>query len=123
LKIAEGLRTEAAARPATAAAAIVVTLDSTFIWSCEDDERYLEVRIGNVEAGAGRRPVFGAVAKTGTDLGALIRRSLDAVGRTEGMTLSAFTDGCPGLRRILLDTGVVALPILDWFHLACDCST
>src|SRR5215213_9729390 len=28
------------------------------------------------------------------------------------------TDGCPGLRRILLDAGVAGLPILDWFHVA-----
>ena len=117
LKIVEGLRTEAASKPATAAAAIAVTLDSTFIRSCKDDERYLEVRIGNVEAEAGRRQVFGTVAKTGTDLGALIRRSLDAIGRTEGTTLTAFTDGCSGLRRILLDAGVVEPPVLDWFHL------
>jgi hypothetical protein len=27
---------------------------------------------------------------------------------------TAFTDGCPGLRRILLDAGVAGLPILDW---------
>jgi hypothetical protein len=32
--------------------------------------------------------------------------------------LTAFTDGCPRLRRILLDAGVPGLPILDWFHLA-----
>ena len=48
----------------------------------------------------------------------LIRRSLDAVGRTEGTVLTAFTDGCSGLRRILLDAGVEGLPILDWFHVA-----
>jgi hypothetical protein len=118
LKIAEGLRTEGMTKPATATAAIVMTLDSTFIRSCEDGERHLEVRIGNVEAGARRRQVFGAVAKSGTDLGAQIHRSLDAVGRTDGTTLTAFIDGCPGLRRILLDAGVVELPILDWFHLA-----
>src|SRR3954451_13400098 len=76
------------------------------------------VRIGNVETATGRRRVFGAVAKTGTDLGALIRGSLDAVGRTEGTVLTAFTDGCSGLRRILLDAGIAELPILDWFHLA-----
>ena len=50
------------------AEAIVVTLDSTFIRSCEDGERHLEVRIGNVETASGRRQVFGAVAKTDTDL-------------------------------------------------------
>ena len=118
LKIADGLRAQAATKPATATAAIMVTLDATFIRSCEDDERHLEVRIGNVEAEAGRRQVFGAAAKAGTDLGALIRRSLDTVARTEGTTLTAFTDGCPGLRRSLRDAGVVELPILDWFHIA-----
>ncbi|MFL5284071.1 MAG: hypothetical protein ACJ8AW_24520, partial [Rhodopila sp.] len=100
------------------AEAIVVTLDSTFIRSCEAGERQLEVRIGNVETASGGRQVFGAVAKTDTDLAGLIRRSLDAVGRTEGTALTAFTDGCPGLRRILLDAGVEGLPILDWFHVA-----
>jgi len=89
----------------------MVTVVSTFIGSCEDDERHLEVRIGNVEAGAGRRQVFGAVAKTDTDLAALIRRGPDAVGRTEGTTLTAFSDGGPGLRHVPLDAGVVGLPI------------
>ena len=32
--------------------------------------------------------------------------------------LTAFTDGCPGLRRILLDAGITDPPILDWFHVA-----
>jgi hypothetical protein len=77
----------------------VVTLDSTFIRSCEDGERHLEVRIGNVETATGRRQVFGAVAKTDTDPAALIRRSLEAVGCTEGTALTAAIDGCPGLRR------------------------
>src|SRR5919107_2294523 len=104
--------------PLTRAEAIVVTLDSTFIRSCGAGQRHLEVRIGNVETASGRRQVFGAVAKTDTDLAGLIRRSLDAVGRTEGTVLTAFTDGCSGLRRILLDAGVEGLPILDWFHVA-----
>ena len=104
--------------PPTGAEAIVVTLDSTFIRSCEDGERHLEVRIGNAETETGRRQTFGAVAKADTDLGALIRRSLDVVGCTEGTTLTAFTDGCPGLRRFLLGAGVNELPILDWFHVA-----
>ena len=47
----------------------------------------------------------------------LIGRNLDAVGRTESTALTAFTDGCPGLRRILADAGVAELPILDWFHI------
>src|SRR5919107_4145242 len=104
--------------PLTRAEAIVVTLDSTFIRSCGAGQRQREVRIGNVETASGRRQVFGTVAKTDTDLAGLIRRSLDAVGRTEGTALTAFTDGCSGLRRILLDAGVEGLPILDWFHVA-----
>jgi hypothetical protein len=118
-KIAEALPAQVTMKPPpTGAEAIVVTLDSTFIRSCEAGERRLEVRIGNVETASGRRQVFGAVAKTDTDLAGLIRRSLDAVGRTESTVLTAFTDGCPGLRRILLDAGVEGLPILDWFHVA-----
>ena len=116
--VAEGLPMPATVEPATPAEMITVTLDSTFIPSCEEGERHLEVRIGNVETTTGRRRVFGAVAKTGTDLAALIRGSLDAVGRTKETVLTAFTDGCPGLRRILLDAGITELPILDWFHLA-----
>ena len=83
-----------------------MTLDSTFIRSCEDGERHLEVRVGNVETESGGRQVFGAVARADTDIEVLIRRNLDAVGRTEDTALTAFTDGCPGLRRILADAGV-----------------
>src|SRR3954470_23623995 len=120
-KVAERLSTPAAAEPATPSEAIVVTLDPTFIRSCEAGERHVEVRIGNVETATGRRQVFSAVAKTDTDLAALIRRSLNTVGRTEATVLTAFTDGCPGLRRILLDAGVSGADnpsILDWFHVA-----
>jgi hypothetical protein len=117
-EVAEELPVPATVEPATLAEMITVTLDSTFIRSCEAGERHLEVRIGNVETATGGRQVFGAVAKTGTDLAALIRGSLDAVGRTKDTVLTAFTDGCPGLRRILLDAGIEGLPILDWFHLA-----
>ncbi|WP_424140308.1 ISKra4 family transposase [Roseomonas chloroacetimidivorans] len=117
-KVAGSLPVPATAEPASPAEAIVVTLDSTFIRSCEEGERHIEVRIGNVETTAGRRQVFGAVAKTDTDPAALIRRSLDAVGRTRGTVLTAFTDGCPGLRRLLFKAGVNGLPILDWFHVA-----
>jgi hypothetical protein len=117
-KVAAELPMPTAVKPATPAAMITLTLDSTFIRSCEAGERHLEVRIGNVETATGHRQVFGAVAKTDTDLAALIRRSLGAVGRTEGTRLTAFTDGCAGLRRLLLDAGVEGLPILDWFHLA-----
>jgi hypothetical protein len=109
----------AAGRPtAMAAAAITVSLDSTFIRSREQGERHLEVRVGNVETACGGRQVFGAVAKAGTDIAALIRLNLGVVGRTDATVVTAFTDGCPGLRSILVDAGVTTPPILDWFHIA-----
>jgi hypothetical protein len=111
------LRDSAAIEPDTRAVAIAVTLDSTFIRSREDGERHLEVRVGNVETETGGRQVFGAIARSETDIAVLIRRNLDAVGRTEDTALTAFTDGCPGLRRILVDAGVDDPPILDWFHI------
>src|ERR1700723_4268062 len=83
LKIGAGLRDQPAVWPDTAARSITVTLDSTFIRSCEGGERHLEVRVGNVETESGGRQVFGAVAKSDTDIKVLIGRSLDAVGRTE----------------------------------------
>jgi len=116
LKIGASLRIDAVAKQKMAAA-VAVTLDSTFIRSCEDGERHLEVRVGNVETETGGRQVFGAVAKTDTDVKVLICQSLDAVGRTDDTVLTAFTDGCSGLRRILADAGITELPILDWFHI------
>ncbi len=118
LKVGEMLRDRIAIRPEAAAAAIVVTLESTFIRSRAEGERHLEVRVGNVETASGGRQVFGAFAKADTDIRAVICRSLDAVGRTEDTALTAFTDGCPGLRRILADAGVDEPPMLDWFHIA-----
>ena len=93
-------------------------MDSTFIRSREDGERHLEVRVGNVETAGGGRQVFGAVAKADTDITALIRRNLQSVGRTDDTEVTAFTDGCSGLRSILADAGVTKPPILDWFHIA-----
>jgi hypothetical protein len=75
------------------------------------------VRVGNVETKSGGRQVFGAVAKADTDIEVLMRRSLDAIGRIQGTELTAFTDGCPGLRRILVNAAVAEPPILDWFHI------
>jgi hypothetical protein len=117
LKIGADLRDQPMVRPDTEAPSITVTLDSTFIRSCEGGERHLEVRVGNVETEPGGRQVFGAVAKADTDIKVLIRRSLDAVGRTEDTVLTAFTDGCSGLRRILADADVTEAPMLDWFHI------
>ena len=118
LKVGEALGECDAIQPEAAASAIVVTLDSTFIRSCAEGERHLEVRVGNVETPSGGRQVFGAVAKAGTDIRATIYRTLDAVGRTEDTALTAFTDGCPGLRGLLADAGVTTPPTLDWFHIA-----
>ena len=118
LKIGEQLRDVAAARPATAAPAISISLDSTFIRSRHDGERHLEVRVGNVETPGGGRQVFGAVAKSDTDITMVISRNLEAVGRTDDTDLTAFTDGCSGLRSILADAGVTKPPVLDWFHIA-----
>jgi hypothetical protein len=117
LRAGAALRDCAPIRPETAAAAIAVTLDSTFVRSCEDGERHLEVRVGNVETETRGRQVFGAVVRSDTDIKMLIGRNLDAVGRTDSTALTAFTDGCPGLRRILADAGIAELPILDWFHI------
>jgi hypothetical protein len=62
--------------------------------------------------------MFGAVAKADTDISMPIRQSLRAVGPTDDTELTAFTDGCPGLRSILVDAGITTPPILDWFHIA-----
>jgi hypothetical protein len=117
LTLGAELRDQAAVQSDTTALAVAVTLDSTFIRGCEAGERHLEVRVGNVETETGGRQVFGAVAKADTDIKALIHRSLDAVGRSKDTVLTAFTDGCPGLRRILAEAGVTETPMLDWFHI------
>src|SRR3954463_4536665 len=64
LKVGEDLRDAAPAEPATAAAAMTLSVDSTFIRSCEAGPRHLEVRLGNVETPDGARQVFAAVAST-----------------------------------------------------------
>ena len=119
LKIGERLRAASAVNQvAVVPRSITVTTDSTFIRSHDDRERHLEVRVGNVETGEGGRQVFGAVARSETDIAVLIRRCLDAVGRTAGATVTAFTDGCAGLQSILAAAGVTQQPIADWFHIA-----
>ncbi|HTW70331.1 MAG TPA: hypothetical protein VME47_10620 [Acetobacteraceae bacterium] len=84
----------------------------------ENGESRFDARVDNVETKAGGRQVFGSVAKAGTDIEGLIRKTLEAVGNTSDTVLTAFTDGCPGLRGILADAGVLGPPILDWFHIA-----
>ena len=117
LKAGAAIRDCATMRPETTAPGITITLDSTFIRSCQDGERHLEVRVGNVETASGGRQVFGAVAGSDTDIKMLIRRNLEAVGQTEDTALTAFTDGCAGLRRILADADLAEPPMLDWFHI------
>jgi hypothetical protein len=118
LKVGADLVDTAATDPAVAASAITLTLDSTFIRSCEDGQRHLEVRLGNVETSEGARQVFAAVAKTDTAIEALIRRGLADVGKTADTEITAFTDGCSGLRSILVDAGITKPSHLDWFHIA-----
>ena len=118
LRVGEQLSDAASDQPAAAVAAITVSLDPTFIRSREKAERHLEVRVGNVETAGGGQQVFGAVAKADTDIAALVRRNLETVGRTADTEVTAFTDGCPGLRCILANAGVTKPPILDWFHIA-----
>src|SRR5689334_10238587 len=118
LKLGAELRDAAPAEPAAAAAAVTLSVDSTYIRSCEEGSRHLEVRLGNVETAAGARQVFAAVARTDTQIEALIRRSLKEVGQTADTALTAFTDGCPGLRAILVEAGVAEPPFLDWFPIA-----
>jgi hypothetical protein len=71
----------------------------------DDGERHLEVRVGNVETVDGGRQVFGAVTRAETDITVLIQRTLKTVGRTDTTEVTAFTDGCPGLRAVLADAG------------------
>ena len=116
LKLGEEVRDAAPVQPAVAASAITVSVDSTYIRSCEDGQRHLE--LGNVETANGARQVFAAVARTDTAIETLIRRSLAEVGQTPETELTAFTDGCPGLRSILVNAGITKPPGLDWFHIA-----
>ncbi len=125
LKLGEQLRhaavgmLEPAMVAAAPAAAITLSLDATFICSCHAGERHLEVRVGNAEASKGGSwQVFGVIANAGTDIVALIRRTLDALGCTDDTALTAFTDGCSGLRAILAAVGIAGPPSFDWFRLA-----
>ena len=105
------------------APALTLSLDSTFVRSCHEGERHLEVRVGNVEAPQGGRQVFGAVAKAGTDIVPLIRRALDTLGRTSDTELTAFTDGCSSLRAILAAAGILSPPFWTGSIFPCACST
>ena len=58
LKVGADLVDTAATNPAVVASSITLTLDSTFIRSCEDGQRHLEVRLGNVETSDGGRQVL-----------------------------------------------------------------
>src|SRR3954449_7699752 len=64
LELGERLRDAATVEPdaaeAAAAPAIALSLDATFIRSCHEGERHLEVRVGNAETPGGGRQLFGA---------------------------------------------------------------
>ncbi len=97
---------ELAPSAAAPASAITLSLDSTYIRSCHEGERHLEVRVGSAEASEGSRQVFGAVVNADTDIVALIRRTLDTLGYTGDTVLTAFTDGCSSMRSILAAAGL-----------------
>ena len=118
IKVADQLPDAANGQCASVAPAIDISLDATFVRSCHDGERHMEVRVGNVEVPGGGRQIFGAVAKSGISILALIGRNLDTIGRNGNTKLTAFTDGCSGLRSILTDAGVTDPPFLDWYHIA-----
>jgi hypothetical protein len=122
LKIGDRLRDAAAVKPVAAASAITLTVDSTFIRSCDNGERHLEVRVGNVETSDGKRQVFGFVARSDTSIAALIRRNLETAGCTGETAVTAFTDGCTGLQLMLAEAGITTPPIAGSIS-PCDCST
>ena len=78
LKIGEQLCDMPTTKPVAAAISITVTMDSAFIRSCEEGNRHLEVRVGDLETSDGGRQVFGAVARSDTDIAVQIRRSLES---------------------------------------------
>jgi hypothetical protein len=57
LQVGKQLNDAAAEKPSIAAAAITMSLDSTFLRSCEDGGRHLEVHVGNIETETGGRQV------------------------------------------------------------------
>ena len=116
--VADQLRDATIGRCAAEAPALDISLDATFVRSRHQGERHMEVRVGNGEAPVGGRLVFGTVVKSGTSISALIGRNLEIMGRNGDTKLTAFTDGCSGLRSILADAGVKDPPILDWHHIA-----
>jgi hypothetical protein len=67
--------------------------------------------------------VFGAVAKTDTDLGALIRGSLDAVGRTKDTALTALPTAVPGCGAFFSTPASLDFRFWTGFTSPCGCST
>lgn len=122
LQIGKQLADATTQTPPAVASAISVSLDSTFIRGREETERQLEVRVGNLETADGARQVFGAVAKADTDLPAQIQQALEAVGWTGATEVTAFTDGCPGLRLILANAGVTDHRFWIGFTSRCVCN-
>lgn len=80
LRTGEKLRHSPLPMSPAASAELSVSVDSTFIRSCEPGERHLEVQVGNVETRAGRRHVFAAVTKSDTEIAKVIERRLAEAG-------------------------------------------
>jgi hypothetical protein len=79
----------------------------------------LEITVGNVETVDGGRPVFFAASPGPKPTSPrVIQRTLETVRRTATTKVTAFTDGCPGLRTArqlcqtipCLETGLVHRP-------------
>ena len=76
------------------------------------------MRVGTVETESGGRQVFASVVRAGTDIKILINRNLDAVDDAPGETeLTAFTDGCSGLRNISPTRMSPRRRFSDWFNI------
>jgi hypothetical protein len=97
---------------------ITIGIDSTFIRSCNAaEQRQLQVYVGNIESDCGTRHVFGAVAGGHPSIQTALKRALEAAGRVEGGTVTAFSHGDPFLRNVLRSSGIGEKPILHWFHI------
>src|SRR4051812_46044298 len=121
LKLGAELR-DAALEPTAAAPAITLSLDSTFIRSCEDGQRHLEARLGNGETSDGARQVFAAVAKTDTSIETLIRRSLADGGTAADPELTPSPTAVRGWARSWLMPASPSRRASIGSTSPCDCS-
>jgi hypothetical protein len=90
------MRRQRSRRPPAAAAAITITLDSTFIRGRDDGKCHLEVRVGAIETETRGRLVFGAVTRAETDITTLIQRTLETGGPDRRHQSERFHRGVSG---------------------------